>query len=52
MHKSSKKEDPGNYGLVSLTSVPENAVEQIFMRGISGHTKSVKAITGEQTAQI
>lgn len=33
------KEDVGNLGLVSLTSVPEKVTEQILLEAISKHMK-------------
>lgn len=43
-----QKEDLGNYRMVYLTSIPENAMEQIPMEGISRHVKNKKVIGNSQ----
>ena len=37
--KKGKKEDPGNYRLVSLTSIPEKVMEQLILEVISEHVR-------------
>ncbi|KAK4826324.1 hypothetical protein QYF61_007409 [Mycteria americana] len=37
--KKGKKEDPGNYRLVSLTLIPGKVMEQLILETISKHTK-------------
>ncbi|KFV84297.1 RNA-directed DNA polymerase from mobile element jockey, partial [Struthio camelus australis] len=39
-----KKEDPGNYRMVSLTSVPRKVMEKLILRTISKHMKDKKVI--------
>ncbi|PKU39436.1 rna-directed dna polymerase from mobile element jockey- hypothetical protein [Limosa lapponica baueri] len=40
-----KKEDPGNYRLVSLTSIPGKVVEHLILDVISKHTEEKKVIS-------
>ncbi|KFP50064.1 hypothetical protein N323_05702, partial [Cathartes aura] len=42
--KKDKKEDPGNYRLFSLTSIPGNVMEQLMLETISRHMEDKKAI--------
>ncbi|KAK4825973.1 hypothetical protein QYF61_003542 [Mycteria americana] len=43
--KKGKKEEPGSYRLVSLTSIPGNVMEQLILDTISRHMKD-KKVTG------
>ncbi|KAK4811101.1 hypothetical protein QYF61_016387 [Mycteria americana] len=43
-----KKEDPGNYTPVSLTSIPGKVMEQIILEVISKHMKDEKATESSQ----
>ncbi|KFP58288.1 RNA-directed DNA polymerase from mobile element jockey, partial [Cathartes aura] len=42
--KKGKKEDPGNYRPVNLTSIPVKVMEQLIMETISRHMKDKKII--------
>ncbi|KGL88008.1 RNA-directed DNA polymerase from mobile element jockey, partial [Charadrius vociferus] len=42
--KKGKKEDPGNYRLVSLTSVPGKVMEQLILDVISKHVEEQEVI--------
>ncbi|PKU35402.1 rna-directed dna polymerase from mobile element jockey- hypothetical protein [Limosa lapponica baueri] len=46
--KKGKKEDAGNYRLVSLTSIPGKMMEQLVLGVISKHTEEKKAIRSSQ----
>ncbi|PKU44302.1 rna-directed dna polymerase from mobile element jockey-like [Limosa lapponica baueri] len=46
--KNSKKEDPGNYRLVSLTSIPGKMMERLVLGVISKHMEEKKAIRSSQ----
>ncbi|GAB0182431.1 mitochondrial enolase superfamily member 1 [Grus japonensis] len=46
--KKSKKEDPGNYRPVSLTSVPGKVIEQLVLGIMSKHAEEKKVIGGSQ----
>ncbi|CAM5103262.1 unnamed protein product [Eretmochelys imbricata] len=46
--KKGKKEDPGNYRPVSLTSVPEKIMEQVFKESILKHLEERKVIRNSQ----
>ncbi|KFU92086.1 hypothetical protein M959_00552, partial [Chaetura pelagica] len=39
VYKKGKKEDPGNYRLVSLTSIPGKVMEQLVLGTISRYVK-------------
>lgn len=45
--KSTKKEDPGNNRLVSLTPFPGNVVEKLVLKSISGRLRRRKWSEGE-----
>ncbi|PKU33573.1 rna-directed dna polymerase from mobile element jockey- hypothetical protein [Limosa lapponica baueri] len=46
--KKGKKEDPGNYRLVSLTSIPGKMMERLILGIISKHMEEKKAIRSSQ----
>ncbi|NXU46088.1 RTBS polymerase, partial [Drymodes brunneopygia] len=46
--KRGKKENPGNYWPVSLTSIPGKVVEQIILEVISKHVEETKTIRSSQ----
>ncbi|KAK4810528.1 hypothetical protein QYF61_004491 [Mycteria americana] len=46
--KKDKEEDPGNYRLVSLTSIPGKVIEQLMLETISRHRKDKAAIRSSQ----
>ncbi|GAB0182538.1 mitochondrial enolase superfamily member 1 [Grus japonensis] len=46
--KSGKKEDPGNYRLVSLTSIPGKVMEQLILDVISKHVEEKVIVSGQQ----
>ncbi|GAB0189082.1 mitochondrial enolase superfamily member 1 [Grus japonensis] len=47
IHKKGRKEDPGNYKLVSLTSVLVNVMEQIILSAITQHVQDNQHSPGE-----
>lgn len=46
--KKGKKEDPGNYRPLSITSVPVEVVKQILLEALSQHTTDKKVIWSSQ----
>ncbi|KGL91727.1 hypothetical protein N301_16503, partial [Charadrius vociferus] len=44
IHKKGRKEDPGNYRLVSLTLVPGKVMEQIILSAITQHMRENRVI--------
>ncbi|PKU43089.1 rna-directed dna polymerase from mobile element jockey- hypothetical protein [Limosa lapponica baueri] len=47
-YKPIKEEDPGNYRLVSLTSIPGKVMERLILGAISEHMEEKKAIRSSQ----
>ncbi|GAB0190170.1 mitochondrial enolase superfamily member 1 [Grus japonensis] len=48
IYKKGQKEDPGNYRLVSLTSVPRKVMEQIILSAITQHVQVNQVIRPSQ----
>ncbi|RMC11899.1 hypothetical protein DUI87_11026 [Hirundo rustica rustica] len=48
IHKSGRKEDPGNYSPVGLTSVPSKIMEQIILSAITWHLQDGQGIRPSQ----
>ena len=46
--KKGKKEDPGNYRLLGLTSIPGKVMEQLILEIISRHSKDEQIIRSSQ----
>ena len=46
--KKGKKEDPGNYRLVSLISIPGKVIEQLILGVVCSHIKDKRVIRGSQ----
>ena len=50
--RKGKKEDPGNYKPISLTSIPGKVVEKLILDTISRHTKKKKVIRHSQHGSV
>ena len=46
--KKGKKDDPGNYSLVCLTSIPGKVMEQLILGAVSRHIKDKRVIRDSQ----
>jgi len=48
IYKKDRKEDPGNYRSVSLTSMPGKIMEQLILSALTGHVKDNHGIRPSQ----
>jgi len=48
IYKKGRKDDPGNYRLVSLTSVPVKNMERFILSALAGYMKNNEGIRPSQ----